>query len=210
MPDGMPKGNLAVAYGVKRKNRSSKPNCPACMDAGGLCMAHGGKPMADGGMAGDPGEAAYPDRAPEGRLDNEGRSHAPQTRGGSEMNPARMPTSEPQVSSTSGSPTLNRNVRASLPLSITDEIMEKRKAQHLGRERDPNISIHLADGGEVGEGEDTYPLPDVDAGHDYRFPVESTADDLGLTSHDADMTDDEQGETLVGQIMKKRRAMRKG
>jgi hypothetical protein len=48
MGDG--KKNLAIAYGVKKRMKMAKggvaAQCPACLSAGGRCMAHGGEATA--------------------------------------------------------------------------------------------------------------------------------------------------------------------
>lgn len=263
MHSGKPqKQALAIAYSVKKRAKMAKGGvmyqCPDCLSQQSKCALHA-------------------NAKPEGHLDNE------------RMEPQHMKfanrSEEPGISEdSSGSPTMDRAVRAQHEMSIPDRLMQKRKPRgssvgryadggpvmkdepesprpdesiepfSLGRVIDPidenpamrdedRDARHMASGGyldpnkpqsiesqrppSMPEGMDkskeldkVHPNlggsqrysdsseDDINIGHDYSLLPSM---DASTTSerHDADETDDAQQQSLVGQLMAKRRKMKR-
>lgn len=176
---GRTKQNLAVAYAIKRRNMKAKGGemCPDCMSAGGKCMAHGG--LVDESRERDAHAGMAGDRDQDLEM-------------------------VPMAEGTSGSPTEDAAVRGTHEMSPAEMIMEKRRnaqgIDHEGRKRDPGIDIHLSKGGYVDSSED-----DIAPIHDFSELPDDEDDSTTGEMHDADHADEAQEESLVGQIMQKRR-----
>lgn len=117
-----------------------------------------------------------------------------------------MHLGEPQVSGeTSGSPSMDRAVRGqgSNVMSMTESIMRKRRGMEQGQIPRDRPSM-MAEGGYVDSSDD-----DLDIMHDYSmFPEGHDAQAVPSEEHDSDMPDDAQANSLVGQIMKKRKMLK--
>lgn len=109
-----------------------------------------------------------------------------------------MHLGEPKVSgNSSGSPSMDRAVRGegSDEMSLTESILRKRHGMK---------PMMMAEGGWVDSSDD-----DIDEMHDYSMlPEGHDAQTISSEMHDSDMPDEAQDESLVGQIMKKRRMLK--
>lgn len=105
----------------------------------------------------------------------------------------------------SGSPTLNRAVHGMGPesMSLTEEIMKRRRGKEQGH-IDRDMPHMMAEGGWVDSSDD-----DFDTMHDYSMlPKGHDAQTVPGEEHDSDMPDEAMDDSLVGQIMKKRRMLK--
>jgi len=217
MSAGKPqKQALAIAYSMKKRQKLARGGvamqCPACLEDvehGGRCDAHSDNRMASGGEVGqmnqmekDGDMEQKPNRAAESNLDNEGYQHDLEPHGDAEYDTFRMRNQEAETSGmTSGSPTLDKAVGETYPnpMSIAEHIMKKRK------DSGSEVAKHYASGGYVDSSED-----DLKSEHDYSMlPAGKDAQTIPGEEHDSDMPDDAQQESLVGQLIKKRRQLKK-
>lgn len=208
---------LAIAYSMKKRQKMARGGiamrCPACLADvvnGGRCDAHADNRMADGGEVGQMNQMtkdgdmdSYPDMPIEGRLDNEGYQHRLRPHADAKYDTFRMMNQEAETSGmTSGSPTLDKAVGESFPnpMSVAEHIMKKLK------DRGTEVGKHyMAQGGWVDSSED-----DIKSEHDYSMlPTGKDAQTIPGEPHDSDMPDDAQEESLVGQLIKKRRQLKR-
>jgi hypothetical protein len=116
-----------------------------------------------------------------------------------------MSLGEPKVSGkSSGSPSMDMAVRGKGMdmMSLTERIMKRRGMEqgHIDRDK-PEM---MAQGGWVDSSDD-----DFDEMHDYSMlPEGHDAQTMPGETHDSDMPDEAQDDSLVGQIMKKRRMLK--
>lgn len=205
---------LAIAYSMKKRNKMAKGGvamkCPSCsMAQGGRCNAHADN-MASGGEVGQMDEmerdgdvAQFSNRTAESNLDNEAHSHPLEPHEDEKSDTFDMRNLEAMSSGeTSGSPTLDKAVDESFPnpMSVAEHIMKKRK------DRGTEVGKHcMASGGWVDSSED-----DIKSEHDYSHPpTGQDAQTIPGEPHDSDMPDDAQKESLVGQLIKKRKQLKK-
>lgn len=184
------KQSLAIAYAMKRRQKMAKGGvafeCPVCLSENGdRCPDHAGRKA---------------DASAEGHLDNEAAPHALEPHGSESFDDDRMlDIPEPHYNDeTSGSPTMDAAVRA-------DRTDDSPAAMVMRRRKNNGSDVaKLAKGGYVDSSED-----DIALMHDYSMFPDGKDDSTTGEHHDSDMPDQAQANSLVGQIMAKRRKLKK-
>jgi hypothetical protein len=223
---------LAIAYSMRRRQKMAQggiaARCPACLT--GKCLEHKGMSpdiypsKTDAGSAryalggqieeGPPKDAmekesdvAQYDNAGSDRLDNEAMQHELEPHDSTQD--SYMADSGAETSGeTSGSPTLDKAVHEGFAnaMSAAEAIMKRRKdrGDDVAKLAYGGAVPAYKDGGWADSSED-----DLKSEHDYSYLPEGHDASTTGEPHDADMPDEAQQESLVGQIIKKRRQLKK-
>lgn len=239
MSAGKPqKQALAIAYAVKRRNKMAKGGiafrCPHCTELGKPCARHDGMASDLEPSLGNAQPEGHLDN--EGKSHGMAQPQSHEDFSMTRMKDLEEPSSPNQDS---GSPTMDRSVRGipEQSYSPVNDIMRKRKDRGDSVARyasggyiDPNkpqdiesqIPPHLPEGMDKSEDLDkVHSGPGmkqrysdasesgIQSMHDYSILPESQIPQVLDSEHDSDMPDIAQQNSLIGQIMKKRRQLKR-